>query len=277
VSDDVRKSLRDYTRAIGGGLVIGLPLLYTMEVWFHGSSLPSWKILLLLAIASVVVLGYNSTAGFRRERTWLDLVTDSLVTIGLGIVLAFVALLMLGRIEPGDSLRDAAGMVALESIAIAFGASVAATQLSGEPTAKPHKVGPFQRLFVGAGGALLFALNVAPTEEPMMLGIAAPPWLLLAVMAATLALTLALVFFADFGGRAARRGESLLEHPLTETATSYAVSVGVALFLLWAFGRTDGASAQTITGMTVMLAAVASIGAAVARLLVGGEHEAGRE
>ena len=130
---------------------------------------------------------------------------------------------------------------------------------------------------MGAGGALLFAMNVAPTEEPMMLGIEASPWLLVTMVGVSLAVTFALVFLADFGGRQHKRGEDLLEHPWSETITSYAVSIGVALFLLWSFGRTDGASVQAIAGMTVMLALVASVGAAVARILIGGGQEGATE
>src|SRR5918995_5203371 len=109
VSDKISESARDYTRAVGGGLVIGLPLLYTMEVWFHGFILPWWKILLLFAVAAVIVIGYNATAGFRRERTWVELVVDSVIAMGIGVVIAFVALLILGRIDAETSVRDAAG------------------------------------------------------------------------------------------------------------------------------------------------------------------------
>ena len=274
VTSNLSDSVRDYIRAAGGGLIVGLPLLYTMEVWFGGFILPWWKLLLMLGVAFAVVLGYSSVAGFRRERTLGELVLDSISTMGLGIVIAFVALLLLGRIDADTSLRDAAGKVALEAIPVAFGASVAATQLSGESTGSAT-VSPLARMMVGAGGALLFALNVAPTEEPVMLGIHAPPLLLLAVVGATLAVTFALVFLADFGGRRRARVEGLLEHPWSETITSYAISLAVAVLLLWSFGRTDGVSTQAIVGMTVMLAFVGSVGAAVARLLVGGEHEAG--
>jgi len=271
----IAQSLRDYTRAVGGGLIVGLPLLYTMEIWFHGFILPWWKLLLLLGIAFVIVLGYNSISGFRRERSLRDLVVDSIATLGLAILVAFVALVLLGRIELGTSLRDAAGKVALEAIAIAFGASVAATQLSGDGGVGEEHPGPFMRLLVGAGGALLFALNVAPTEEPLMLGIEAGPWLLLLVVGASLLLTFALVFYADFGGRPVARRASLLDRPLPETITSYAISLGVALLLLWSFGRTNGAGAGAILGMTVMLAVVASVGAAIGRLLVSGGGEGG--
>jgi len=275
MDDELAQSLRDFTRAAGGGLVIGLPLLYTMEVWTQGFILPWWKLLLLLGVAYAIVFGYNSVAGFRRERSYGQLVVDSISTVGLGIVIAFVALLALGQIDAGSSLRDAAGKVALEAIPIAFGASVASTQLSGEGSDRGHRTGPFERLVVGAGGALLFALNVAPTEEIVVLGSSASPPLLLTVVGATLLVTLALVFFADFGGRRRARGEGILEHPWSETVTSYAVSVGISLLLLWSFGRTDGASVSALLAMTVMLAAVASVGAAVARLLIGGEHEKG--
>ena len=274
MGDELRRSIRDYSRAVGGGLVVGLPLLYTMEVWFHGFILPSWKLLLLLGIAFVIVLGYNTVAGFRRERTLLELVIDSVATIGLGIVVAFVALVVLGRIDSATSVRDAAGKVALEAIPIAFGASVATVQLSGagEGNGERHAVGPLAQLLVGAGGALLFALNVAPTEEPVMLGIEASPWLLVLVVGASLLLTFALVFYVDFGGRRTARTDSVLDTPLGETVTSYALSLGVALLMLWSFGRTDGLGPAAVAGMTVMLAVVASVGAAIARLLVSGEH-----
>ena len=275
MSTELRDSIRDYIRAAGSGLIVGLPLLYTMEVWFAGVILPWWKLMLLLAVAFAVVLGYNSVAGFRRERTAIELVLDSVATMGLGIVIAFVALVVLGRIDADVSVRDAAGKVALEAIPIAFGASIASAQLSGESTGQ-RTVSPLARLMVGGGGALLFALNIAPTEEPMLLGIEASPWLLLAVVGVSLAVTFALVFVADFGGRTRARVEGLLEHPWSETLTSYAISLAVAVLLLWSFGRTDGVSFEAIVGMTVMLAFVGSVGAAVARILVGGEHEGGR-
>jgi putative integral membrane protein (TIGR02587 family) len=272
--DELTRSLRDYIRAAGGGLIVGLPLLFTMEVWWQGFQLPWWKILLLLAVGFGIVLGYNAIGGFRRERTTLQLVLDSVIALGLAICIATIALILLGRIDGLTSLRDAAGKVALEAIPIAFGASLAATQLGGRAPNERDETGPFERLLVGAGGALIFALNVAPTEEPMMLGIEAPFWLLVLVIAASLVSTYALVFFADFGGRR-RLGEGILGHPLSETIAAYAASLLVAVLLLWSFGRFEGAGLAPVLAMTVMLAVVGSVGAAVARLLVGGHSEAG--
>jgi putative integral membrane protein (TIGR02587 family) len=270
---------------VGGGLIVGLPLLFTMEMWSHSFVLPSWKILVLLAIAFVIVIGYNAVSGFRRDRSWTDLLVDSVETLGIAAVVATAALVILGRIGPGIDLRDAVGKVALETIPIAFGVSLAGTQLArpggdeemqerGSAAADAANVGSFGRLFVAAGGALLFALNVAPTEEPMLLGVEAAPWMLLAAIVASMLVTLAIVFYADFrGGVAASGDRGPLATPLGETLAAYVVSLFVSLVLLWAFGRTDGTAASVIAAQTVMLAVVASFGAALGRLIVGGDED----
>ena len=282
-SESVASTVRDLVRASGGGLLIGLPLLYTMEMWAHSFLLPSWKIVGLLGVALVVVIGYSAVSGFRRDRTWRELLIDSVETMGIAVVVSSVALLLLGRIGLETGLRDAVGKIALETIPVAFGVSLAATQLAsadddsgeadeqGSTVADGAGVGVFGRLFIAAGAALLFALNVAPTEEPMILGIEADWWMLLLVIPATLAMTFAIVFYAGFrGGRPLEMGDSPLDHPVTETIAAYAVSLIVSLLLLWAFGRTDGASWSAIVGQMIMLAVVASFGAAAGRLLVGG-------
>lgn len=278
MNETLSQSLRDYSRAAAGGLVIGMPLLFTMEIWSHAFLLPWWKLLLLLAVAFVLVLGYNAAAGFRRERTFVDLLLDSVATVGLGIVISLVALIVLGQIEPGTSLRDAAGKVALETIPVSFGASVASSELGGQGgSAGSRMPRAFARLLVGGGGAVLFALNVAPTEEVILLGVGASPLQLLGVVAATLFVTYVLVHFADFGGSRRSRPpkKSILDAPIPETLTGYAVSLLVALLLLWSFEWTDGAGFYAILAMTVYLASIGAIGAAVARLLIGGGKEAG--
>lgn len=282
----VSESVRDLVRAMGGGLFIGLPLLFTVEMWAHSFLLPSWKIVVLIGVAFVVVVGYSAVSGFRRERTWGELFIDSVQTLGIAAVVSALALLLLGRIGLETGLRDAVGKIALEMIPVAFGVSLAATQLAtpedggddaadqGSSVGDGAAVGTFGRLVVGAGAALVFALNIAPTEEPMLLGIEADWWLLLMVIPATLAMTFAIVFHADFrGGRSFDGGDSPLDHPIGETLAAYAVSLLVSLMLLWAFGRTDGFSASAIMGQTIMLAIVASFGAAAGRLLIGGEQQ----
>jgi putative integral membrane protein (TIGR02587 family) len=271
---------------MGGGLIVGLPLLFTMEMWFHAFLLPSWKIIVLLAVAFVIVIGYNAVSGFRRERSWGDLLVDSVETMGIAAVVSLAAMVILGRIDLDTDLRDAAGKVALEMIPVAFGVSLAGTQLASpgggddedsrdRGSAAVHGVpGPFARLFIAGGGAVLFALNVAPTEEPMLLGVEAETWQLLAALVASLLVTYAIVFYAEFRGSAVgRAARSPLAHPVGETIAAYVVSLLVSLMLLWAFGRTDGTAPAQIVAQAVMLSVVASFGAALGRLLIGGGEQ----
>jgi len=280
----VEQSARELLRAVGGGLLVGLPLLFTMEMWWHSFLLPSWKIVLLLVVSFIVVIGYSAVSGFRRERSWGELIIDSVETMGIAMAVSALAMLLLGRIGPEVGLRDAIGKVALETIPVAFGVALAGSQLaspdddddSGSTAGDRAGVSPYGRLFVAAGAALLFALNVAPTEEPMLLGVEADWWLLLLVMAASMVMTFAIVFYADFrGGRSLDHGDGPLERPVPETIAAYAISLLVSLLLLWAFGRTDGVALPVILGQVIMLGLVASFGAAAGRLLVGGQQTAG--
>jgi putative integral membrane protein (TIGR02587 family) len=293
--------LRSYLRAIGGGLLVGLPLLFTMEMWWHGFLIPPLKILALLAIGAAVVVGLNAISGFRQDRSLSDVLVDSVEAVGIGIVVAATVLLLLGRLDLGTALGDAVGKIALEAIPIAIGASIATAQFGGRGAMRggavsmsgassggsngtggspaPGRVGGSDRLVIAAGGALVFALNIAPTEEPVILGIDAAWWLLLIVMAATYVVTLGIVFFAEFRGEHAYPQErGPLASPWAETLVAYVISLGVAFMLLWAFGRTDGNSAAAILGQTVMLGIVASFGAAVGRILLqgGGRPGGGR-
>lgn len=277
------ESGQNLIRAVGAGLLIGLPVLFTQEIWARGFVLHPLKILLLLAVAFIVVVGYNAASGFRAGSSRLETLVDSIEAMGLGILVSLVMLVLFGRIDAEMSIREIAGKVSLEAIPVAFGASLARSQLAApededeeegqEETgdqATKGQVSPTQRLFVAAGGALLFALNIAPTDEVVMLGTGAPWPLLVVVMAVSLVITLGLVFYADFrGGRDPHPGDSPMDHPISETVAAYAISLGVALALLWSFHRTEGVGPAAILGMVVMLGVAASLGAAVGRLLLG--------
>jgi putative integral membrane protein (TIGR02587 family) len=269
----VADTARDHVRAAAGGLLVGLPLLWTMEMWDAGAVLPPAKLLLLLGIAFLVVIGYNAIAGFRRERTIVELVVDATQGLGVSVVLAAAALAVLGRLDLALGPQVLVGRVALLAIPVAFGTSLAATLLSDREDAEDREpVSPLGRLLVAGGGALYFALNVAPTEEVRIIGTEATPTLLLAAVVVGLAIGHGLVFAAGLpGGRASERraGASPVEGPLAETIATYAVALGVAWFMIWAFGSADGASPRVIVGEVVMLGILASFGAATSRLLVG--------
>ena len=275
-------SLRQLVRGIAGGLLLGLPPLFTMEMWFHGFLLDSWKLVVLIAFTFVIVVGYSAFCGFRRERTWTDLIIDSIETMGVAAVVAALALWLLGRIHPGTGLRDAIGKIGLQMIPISLGVSLAGAQLAdpedrGEEAAdfgtsmnRSVNIGPYGRFFVVLGAALFLALNIAPTEETIFLAVGASWWLLVLIVFASMLMSYAIVFYADFrGGRGRAVGDSPLDHPLTETIVAYALSLLVSVLLLWSFGFTEGKTVFLIVAQTVLLGVVSAFGGAAGRLLLG--------
>ncbi|PZU52748.1 MAG: TIGR02587 family membrane protein, partial [Brevundimonas sp.] len=111
-----------------------------------------------------------------------------------------------------------------------------------------------------------FALNVAPTEEVILIAYKATPWHALALIVASVALMHVIVFEAGFAG------QEEAEHPLKAfahfTLPGYAIALGISLFVLFLFGRVEGHSLEGLTQTVIVLGFPAAVGAAAARLLV---------
>ena len=273
----INETARDHLRAAVGGLFVGLPLLWTLEMWEHGATQRPLNLLLLFGLGFAIVVGFNAVSGFRRERTWVEILVDAVQGMGLSIVVAAAMLYVLGRLQPELGLPTVVGRIGLLSIPVAFGTALAATVLSEpEEGGGREPVGPIGRLFVAAGGALYFALNVAPTDEVRILGSEADVPLLLVVIVASLVISLAIVFVVELpGGRggaiANSRGDGPIDHPVGETVAAYAIALLVSLVLIVSFGQSDGLGLRALAGYVVMLATLASFGSAAARLLIAGE------
>lgn len=274
----IYETARDHLRAAAGGLFVGLPLLWTMEMWEHGATQPPLKLLLLLGLGFAVVVGFNAVSGFRRERTFVELLVDAVQGMGLSIAVAAAMLYVLGRLEPELGLPTLVGRIGLLSIPVGLGTALASTVLSEpEEGSGREPVGPIGRLLVAAGGALYFALNVAPTDEVRVLGSEADVPLLLVVIVASLVISLAIVFVVELpGGRSRSKsnpGAGPIDAPLGETVAAYAIALLVSMALIYSFGLNDGLGLRAQAGYVVMLGTLASFGSAAGRLLVGGAQE----
>ena len=269
-TETVRETAAALLRAVVGGLLVGLPLLWTQEMWHHGSTLGPLRLLLALLGGFVIVVGFNALSGFRRDRSFAEVLVDAVEGYGLAILIAAVALLLLGRIGTGVAIETAMGRVALETIPVAFGTALATSVLGGD-TGGSGKVAmpPLAMLFVAAGGALYFALNIAPTDEVRVLGAESTPPALLVSIAASLAVGLATELALRQRERDPDRDDGL-GGPLTETLCVYAVALLVSWLLLWVLGLLDGLGVQAIVGEVIMLGIVATFGAAAGRILVAG-------
>jgi uncharacterized membrane protein len=120
-------------------------------------------------------------------------------------------------------------------------------------------------------GAVFFAFNVAPTDEPWLMAMEAEPYHFPLVVVFSLIVSYLIVFEADFAERPAGYTTGALGHPQAETMVSYLLSLGVSYAFLVGFGHVtlETPLYSQITA-TVMLGYVTTIGGSAGRILVAG-------
>jgi putative integral membrane protein (TIGR02587 family) len=270
-------------RAASGGLLFGVPLLYTMEVWWTGSHTNPRQMLIVLALLCVPVLALNKTTGFRisRDVRTRDAVADTVVALAVGVIVTAVVLVLLQEITPDTPLRSALGKVVYEAVPFCLGVGVARHFLHGgradpdadddadpgeQPPAPLHPT--LSDLGATTLGAAFISLSIAPTDEVPLIASAMTPTWLLALVGMTLLTSYAIVFAADFHGQDQRHTQDgPFQRPITETVVSYLVSLVVAGLLLWLFQRGVRPSADLLTRV-VVLGFPAAVGGAAGRLAV---------
>src|SRR3712207_287407 len=115
------ESLREYARGIAGGLLFSLPLLYTMEVWWAGFTTHPWRLALYVAATFALLLGYNYFLGLRHDSCFEEVVIDSVEEMGLGLLVAFLFLWLLGRVGLDMPAGEVIGKTVSEGMTVAVG------------------------------------------------------------------------------------------------------------------------------------------------------------
>jgi putative integral membrane protein (TIGR02587 family) len=259
---------RDLGRAFGGALLFSLPLLMTMEMWWFGFSLHPARLALFLFAAVPLLVGLAFFAGFsHRHHGLAHAVLDTFVALAVGYLTAAALLGVMAILEPGGPLRHSVGQVALQAVPGAMGALLARRQLSaGRGDGDEGQARYPGELFLMVAGALFLGLNLAPTEEMIVIAYRMTPWHAVALIAVSLTVMHAIVYRAGFAGQEEQG------HPVTAffhfTLAGYGLVLLVSLYVLWVFGRTDGHGFREIVDAAVVLAFPGALGAAAARLLV---------
>jgi putative integral membrane protein (TIGR02587 family) len=269
---------RDYAaglaRAFAGAIVFALPLLMTMEMWSIGTYVRPLRLLALILCNFGVLVILSRFGGFERTQAVIEDVLDALAAYGVGLLTAAAILALFGVLEPGSGLDALVGMVAIQAVPASFGAMIARKQLSSgdgasEEDRAARAMGYAGQLFLMLAGALFLAFNVAPTEEMILIGFKMSPWHSLAMILASLALLHVLVFAVGLAGQeGAPAGYGAARLFAVFTLPGYGIALAVSLYVLWTFGRIDGHALPAIAGTVVVLGFPASVGAALARLVV---------
>ena len=269
------ESLREYGRGLAGGLLFSLPLVLTMEMWWAGFIAEPSRLLALIAFTFVLLLGYNRFAGIRHDASWTEVAIDSVEELGLGIVTAAGLLFLLGRVGPGFSLDESLGKIVVEAAVVAIGFSVGTAQLGDETEDTgmgDTKASPSWRLLshlvISLCGAVLFAANIAPTEEIVIIATETSSLRLLGLVLFSIAIGSGILFFTEFkrSGAIVKVGGTL--DIVLGTTVTYGIALAASAIILMFFGRFEGASLAVCVREIVVLAFPAVIGASAGRLLL---------
>jgi putative integral membrane protein (TIGR02587 family) len=275
------RSLQEYARGVAGGLLFSLPLLYTMEVWWAGFLARPSYLLAYFAAGFLLLFAYNRYSGLHEDASWLEVAFEAVEEMGLGLLVSVLMLWLLGQIQAGMPLSEIIGKVVVEGVTAAIGVSVGSAQFGGNGKGgggqgmkqrddSPEAVGIPGQIALAACGAVLFASNVAPTEEIVMIAAEASRWKVLGLALLSLGLCALILFYSDFrgAGRAHPHDERSWTMVVSRTFLNYAVALAASAFILWFFGRFAGASLATGLAQTVVLGVAAALGAAAGRLLL---------
>lgn len=272
----VSKSLREYGRGVAGGLMFSLPLLYTMEVWWAGFMAHPYRLLAYVVVTFVLLLGYNRYAGLRRDSSMKEVAIDSVEEMGIGLLLAGLVLFLVGRITLEMPANEIVGLIVVEAMTVAIGVSIGTAQLGAggkedeglKGSSSKNEIHFGGQMVLAFLGAVLFAANLAPTEEIVIIGIETSWLKLVGVAVFSLLIAYLILHYSDFKG--AKEFVSA-DHPtliLLGTVLTYAIALTAAAMILWFFGRFDDVTMYTALAQTVALGLAATLGASAGRLLL---------
>jgi putative integral membrane protein (TIGR02587 family) len=282
-AEELRSFLIGLGRGAAGALLFAVPMLMTMELWELGDYTKRSRLLvmLLLNIPLLVILAHR--IGFERTFTWRQALRDATIAFGLGILISVLTLIILGILKQETALSSMIGRVAIQSVPASIGALLGRSQLGGggdgekdnqqggnEGAVPDHLSSSFAReLFLMGVGALFLNLNVAPTEEVILISYKMTPWHALTAIVISIAIMHAFVYAVSFRGtHEIPDGEPRWHAFFRFTLPGYVVTMLISLYVLWIFGRLDGTASTQILMSAIVLSFPGAIGAASARLIL---------
>lgn len=264
---DAGQLVKGLGRAFGGALLFALPLFMTMEIWQLAAGMSRSRLILLCLLTIVLAFALERHLGLRRGESGSPLASlvDTVIALSAGVAAASVVLGLLAVLDRVAAWEEAVAVVALEALPATLGASFARSQMGLGSTGRTRG-GYGRELFLMTAGATVFAANVAPTEEVVLLAGTMEPVHAIGLVGLELVLMHVFVYAVDFKGGSTGHGFARVLLPYT--MVGYVIACAVSAYFLWSFGRFDGTGLGHILIETLVLALPATIGAAAARLIL---------
>lgn len=284
-----RREGRDLLRGTAGGLIFGTPLLYTMEVWERGKVLAPLHMLVFLGLILLFNIVFSLFSGLREEnandQSPLHAISDGITSVGLALVLSFVVLLLIGQISFESLQTVGVGMILVEALVISVGITFTNVRFNGanrsvdtdEPKGessegdRARRQSRADRIEAAAsiGGAFVFSMNVAPTEEILKIASGLGPLHQLVLFSFEVVVCYIILYASQIGQLEVHVEGSLFQSPVAETLMTVAAGLLVAGALLLLVGYPGTiASAEVFVSCLISLGLPAIIGGAAGRLAV---------
>jgi putative integral membrane protein (TIGR02587 family) len=163
-------------RAFGGALIFSLPMLMTMEMWQLGFSLSQFRLALLLLVTIPLLVGLSHYMGFEETFGLKDDVVDVFVALAVGFIVPAIGLFLFSIFRWETPLSEIIGKISVQAVPASIGAMFAQSELGGGQGQKNRHAGYGGEIFIMASGALFLGLNVAPTEERVLIAYKTSAW-----------------------------------------------------------------------------------------------------
>lgn len=265
MQSDTETFLRNGGRAAGGALIFSLPLLMTMEMWWLGLHMDELRLAVFILVAVPMLTALSHVIGFERTSRWRDDAVDALLALGIGLAIGAAVLAVLGVIRPQIAPEAVVKQVALQSVPAAIGALLARSQFgdaSPGDEASRADAAPY-------AGELFLGLNLAPTDEMVLIAAQMTSWHAIVVVLVSLAVMHGFVYAVGFKGGSELSPEFSGSAAFVRfTLPGYVLAALISLYVLWIFGRTDDSSMASVLMAMTVLGFPCSLGAAAARLII---------
>jgi putative integral membrane protein (TIGR02587 family) len=280
-----QSEIKQIISGASGGFLFGIPLLYTMEVWFIGSYVQPPVLLGILGVTSILILLLNRIEGFRSQDSSVlsEAIAETIETLAIGITCSAIVLIILQQINDRTPLPEILGKVIFEGMPFCLGVAFSRSILKGKrqidsdranetsPSSQNYQTIWQATLADGLAafiGALFIAFSIAPTDEVRLLAASASPVWLLIIMMTSLAVSYGIVFIAEFTNYHKRRQQQgLFQSPENETIICYVISLAAGILMLWFFQQLTLQDPWFIwLRYGIVLSLPASIGGAAGRL-----------
>jgi putative integral membrane protein (TIGR02587 family) len=254
-------------------MIIALPMLMTMEMWWGGFTISGRRLLLLVAVNFGVLLVLQHYSGLHPRKTKGSQFRAALVAYGIGIVVSAATLEIINVLRGGVALVDAVGKLVLEAVPVSLGASIAMSHFGVEhETVEQRKDADvyWAQRGMALAGAMIVGISVASTEEMTMIGLQLTWAHALGLAVLSMVQVVAILYAVGFRNHE-NEGDArpTWTELVTEAVGVYAIAIALGGYLLWTFGQIGADTGlHASVDILVTLGFATSLGAAAAELLI---------